>query len=102
MDVTQENLLETVRNIREMIKDHILPRLTNSECELADLRAITWPVCQNIIDEKLGLFATIPQKRKFLYHLDDTDAKKLLRSKGRIGNISSSVTAMEYQQIYSR
>ena len=52
MDVTQENLLETVRNIREMIKDHILPRLTDIECELSDLRSITWPVCQNIIDEK--------------------------------------------------
>jgi hypothetical protein len=53
------------------------------------------------MDEKCGLFATIGMKKKFLYHLDDTDARELLRRKGRISGISSQMTAIEYQHIFS-
>jgi hypothetical protein len=101
MEITQDNLLRTVQNIREMIKDHILPRLTELECEINDLRKVTWPVCQNVMDEKYGVFATMNMKRKFLYHLDDTDARELLKRKGRLGGISSQMTAIEYQHIFN-
>lgn len=100
MEITHDNMLLTIQNIREMIKDHILPRLTELECQLKDLRKVTWPVCQNVMDEKYGMFATLDMKRKFLYHLDDTDARELLRRKGRLGGISSQMTAIEYQHIF--
>lgn len=100
MEITHDNMLLTIQNIREMIKDHILPRLTELECQLKDLRKMTWPVCQNVMDEKYGMFATLDMKRKFLYHLDDTDARELLRRKGRLGGISSQMTAIEYQHIF--
>ena len=101
MEITQDNLLRTVQNIREMIKDHILPRLTEVECQLRDLRGVTWPVCQNVMDEKYGMFSTLDMKRKFLYHLDDTDIKELLRRKGRLAGVSSQMTAIEYQHIFN-
>lgn len=101
MEVTHENLLETITIMREFMKDHVLPRLTEVECQLSNLRKVTWPVCQHIMDEKCGLFATIGMKKKFLYHLDDTDARELLRRKGRISGISSQMTAIEYQHIFS-
>lgn len=100
MEVTHENLLKTVIIMREFMKDHVLPRLTDVECQLSDLRKVTWPVCQHIMDEKYGLFSTIAMKKKFLYHLDDTDARELLRRKGRISAISSQMTAIEYQHIF--
>ena len=100
MEITHDNMLLTIQNIREMIKDHILPRLTEVECQLNDLRKVTWPVCQNVMDDKYGMFATMEMKRKFLYHLDDTDARELLRRKGRVGGISSQMTAIEYQHIF--
>jgi hypothetical protein len=93
---------KTLEDIRTLIRENILPRITEMECQLADLRRVTWPVCQNIIDEKYGVFSTIPQKRKFMYHLDDSDARKLLERKGKLGNTPVLVTALEYQQIYNR
>ena len=101
MEITHENLLETVKIMREFMKDHVLTRLTEVECQLGDLRKATWPVCQHIMDEKYGLFSTIGMKKKFFYHLDDTDARELLRRKGRISGISSQMTAIEYQHIFS-
>jgi len=101
MEITQEDLLLTVRGMRDMIKDHILPRLTEVECQLNDLRKVTWPVCQNIIDTKYGMFSTLDMKYKLLYCLDDTDAKELLKRKGRLGDVSTQMTAIEYQHIFS-
>lgn len=100
MDIPPEKLLETVIKIREFMKDHILPRLTEVECQLQDLRTVTWPVCQNIIEK--SPLEKIEMKRKFLYHLDDEDAKNLLKLKHNISKVPAIISDREYQMIFGR
>ena len=86
--------------MRDFLKDHILPRLTEVECQLQDLRKVTWPVCQHILER--SPLEKIEMKRKFLYHLDDEEAKQLLRLKHKFGQIPAVVSEREYQLIFGR
>ena len=47
LSVQKEKELEILRDLRELVKDNILPRLTQLENEVYLLRRITWPVCQS-------------------------------------------------------
>lgn len=89
-----------IQIMREFLKDHILPRLTEVECQLKDLRAVTWPVCQHI-HEKSPL-EQIEKKKKFFYHLDDDDAKHLLKLKHKFSKVPAVVCEREYQLIFGR
>lgn len=89
-----------IQILREFVKDHILPRLTEVECQLRDLRAVTWPVCQNIIEN--SPLDKIEMKKKFLYHIDDEDAKQLLRLKHKFSKVPSIVSEREYQLIFGK
>ena len=89
-----------IQIMREFLKDHILPRLTEVECQLKDLRAVTWPVCQHI-REKSPL-DQIETKKKFFYHLDDEDAKHLLKLKHKFSKVPAVVCEREYQLIFGR
>lgn len=100
MDITPDKLLETVKTMREFMKDHILPRLTEVECQLKDLRAVTWPVCQHILER--SPLDRIEMKKKFMYHLDDEDAKQLLRLKHKFSKVPSVVCEREYQLIFGK
>ena len=100
MEITPETLLETVKIMREFMKDHVLPRLTEVECQLQDLRKVTWPVCQNIREN--SPLEQIESKKKFLYHLDDEEAKHLLRLKHKFSKVPAVVCEREYQLIFGR
>jgi hypothetical protein len=78
---------------------HILSRLDNLEAELSELRAVTWPVCQGIIDEKTGSLDNIPHKRRFFKFLHVDDIRNLLRIKARFMGISPSLVVAELQQV---
>ena len=55
-------------------------RLTNVEEELKELREVTWPVCQKILDKGNEL-NNIENKQNFFRDLDPDECKKLLKLK---------------------
>jgi len=55
---------EVLKSVRDLLKDHILPRLTNLEIEVKYLRGVCWPVCQGL-REKTQL-SDMQNKREFL------------------------------------
>jgi hypothetical protein len=55
---------EVLKSVRDLLKDHILPRLTDLEIEVKYLREVCWPVCQGL-REKTQL-SDMQNKREFL------------------------------------
>lgn len=81
MDLSQSDE-KTIQILREFIKDHLLPRLTDLEEEVRTLRHATWPVCQMIREQ--SQIDNIEYKKQFLKFLDVDEAKELLREKAKI------------------
>ncbi len=82
LTVNPNNVVEMAKTITEMrllIRDVLIPRITNLECDLRDLRKITWPVCQSL-KEKSQL-TDIDSKRLFLECLDENEVQDLLKTK---------------------
>ena len=45
LQVAPENTERALTELREFVKDHLLPRLTDLEAEVHLLRKFVWPVC---------------------------------------------------------
>jgi hypothetical protein len=75
---------EGTRFLREVI----LPRLDSHEAELRELREVTWPVCQGLLDENMP-FRNIEKKRRFLRWFDMDEIRRLVSLKARWCNIDS-------------
>ena len=72
-----EKILE---DLRELIKDNILPRLTQLEEEVRLLRKYTWPVCQSLSES--NALCDIQDKSEFLKQgVRDTDEALMLLSR---------------------
>jgi hypothetical protein len=80
MNVTCENKI--LQDVRELIKDIILPKLASLENELMELRRVTWPVCQSLREE--SQLRDQPSKTRFLEGLDEVEAKDLLLEKAKV------------------
>lgn len=79
----------------------ILKRLTDVEEELRELREITWPVCQMLLDKK-NQMNNIEEKKYFFSHLDPDECKKLLRLKNKLMHPwGGGRVEQEYRSIYS-
>ena len=72
---------DVLNSVRELLKDNILPRLTDLEEQVRLLRKVTWPVCQGI-REKTQL-DDIQSKKEFLRDLDVDEILVLLRLKSK-------------------
>ena len=81
MTVEPEDVPRILGKVRELLKDHILPRITELEEEVRLLRKVTWPVCQSI-REKTQL-DDIKCKREFLQSLDPDEVLMLLKLKSK-------------------
>jgi len=77
-----------------LVKDHILPRLTDLEEEVRLLRKVTWPVCQRQIET--SPLSDTESKREFFRHLSDEETLELLRLKSRLPN---SLVLTEFDRI---
>jgi hypothetical protein len=66
----------------KLLREVILPRLDAHEVELRELRAVTWPVCQGILDKQMP-FRNIDKKRRFLRWLDVDEIRQLIGLKAR-------------------
>lgn len=98
------NMSEKIlQDIRELIKDNILPRLTQLEEEVRLLRKYTWPVCQSLSEQ--SALGNIQDKREFMEQgtRDEEEARDLMcrkwalaeRMVSRRAVFSSSVSKTE-------
>jgi hypothetical protein len=78
MDLSVPSVLQSVR---ELLRDNIIPRLTNLEEQVRLLRKVTWPVCQGL-KEKSQL-DDIQSKREFLKELNPEEILMLLKLKSK-------------------
>lgn len=77
---------------------HILERLDNIEAGLIELREVTWPVCQGILD-KNGPFENKQEKRKFFNFMHLEDIINLLKLKAKFLGTSQDSVFSELQWI---
>ena len=87
LTVNPNNVVEMANIITQMrllIRDVLIPRITNLECDLRDLRKITWPVCQSLKEN--SQLTDIDSKRLFLECLDDQEVKDLLKEKAEFSH----------------
>lgn len=81
LSVNPEEVCKILEDVRLLLKDVILPRLDQLECEVKLLREVTWPVCQSL--KERHTLDDIRNKKKFLQHgvQNDQEALELLRKK---------------------
>lgn len=77
---------------------HVLSRLTEVEEGLRELREVTWPVCQGLLDRN-GPFNNRQQKYSFFRFLEKADALRLLRLKALFMGKSPDVVAEELRWV---
>jgi hypothetical protein len=78
---------------------HVFRRLDNFEAELYELREVTWPVCQGMLDTRAGTFANMKEKRRFFKFLHIDDIRKLLRLKAWFTGTSQDLVGEELRQV---
>jgi hypothetical protein len=78
---------------------HVFTRLDNLEAGLSELREITWPVCQGLVDKRTGPFQNMEQKRRFFKFIDVDEIRKLLRSKAVFMGICQDLVYEELRQV---
>ena len=78
---------------------HIFSRLDNLEAGLAELREVTWPVCQGLVDKRTGPFRNMEQKRRFFKFIDVDEIRKLLRAKAIFMGICPDLVYEELRQV---
>lgn len=77
--MTPDDPVKALKDLRELVKDHILPRLTQLEEEVRLLREVTWPVCQALRER-----SQLDDKTQFMRLLHDDEIIKLLKLKNEI------------------
>ena len=78
---------------------HVFRRLDNLEAELHELREVTWPVAQGLIEERSGGFQVLKDKRRFFRFLHVEDIMKLLKAKARFRQTSQDLVYEELRQV---
>ena len=78
---------------------HIFSRLDDLEASLAELREVTWPVCQGLVDERTGPFQNMKQKRRFFKFIDVDEIRKLLKAKAIFMGICPDLVYEELRQV---
>ena len=101
MDLTPEDPVKALKDLRDMIKDHILPRLTQLEEEVRLLRLVTWPVCQSI--RETSQISDIENKRTVLRMLHQDDIIELLKTKCDVSKkeLQFSTTHLTGEEMFS-
>lgn len=78
---------------------HVFGRLDNLEAELAELRDVTWPVCQGLVDNRAGVFANVKEKKSFFRFLHVDDIKRLLKRKAWFMGTDPGLVGEEFRQV---
>jgi len=80
MEVDGDKVCKIVQELRELIKDNILPRLTEIETEMKRLRLETWPVTQAISERDSFMDAEL-YKKNYICSMSPDTAESLLQRK---------------------
>ena len=78
-----EDTNQVLRDIRTLLKENIIPRLTDLEVEIKSLRRVTWPVCQSQLEPD-GPFQGLHEKKKFFLNLYEDEVYELFKLKASI------------------
>jgi hypothetical protein len=78
---------------------HVFTRLDNLEAELNELREVTWPVCQGLIEERSGSFQIMNAKRRFFKFIHVDEIMKLLKAKARFMRTYQDLVYEELRQV---
>lgn len=98
--ITIEDTNQILRDIRTLLKDNIIPRLTDLEVEIKALRRITWPVCQLQLETD-GPFQGLHEKKKFFLNLYEDEVYELLKLKARLrsGAVDQVLLDQEFNSV---
>jgi len=91
MSVKLEDVPRILKNVRELLKDVILPRISDLEEEVRLLRKVTWPICQGLREK--NQLDDMKCKKEFLQNLDQEEVLMLLKLK------SKGLLVEEYNQL---
>jgi hypothetical protein len=72
---------EALKQLRLLVCENLLPRITELEEQVRLLRRVTWPVCQRLTEK--NQLSDIESKRVFLQFLDDDEVWDLLMRKAQ-------------------
>jgi len=79
LSVDETNVYKVLADLRVLVRDNLLPRITQLEQELCELRWVTWPVCQSL--REVSQLNDLKTKQRFLSLLDYDVAMRLLHEK---------------------
>ena len=74
--------MDVLKEVRDLIRVNILPRLTELEEQVRLLRRVTWPVCQNL--RARDHMSETKLKQELLEYLDLDEIQWLLNEKKRV------------------
>lgn len=74
---------QILEDVRTLIRENILPRITELEIQLKDLRRLTWPMTQAQM-EMMGVIDNQRYRREFLKSVDLEEAELLIALKRKI------------------
>jgi hypothetical protein len=107
MDLTvsedPNELAKVLTDLRILVKDNLLPRITQLEYENQALRKVCWPVCQAL--RETSQMTDIENKRMFFHNMRDEEIYELLLEKSRLAfkkNWSSTQFFQEELSIVKR
>jgi hypothetical protein len=81
LSVKHEDSCKVLQDVRELLRDNVLPRLTNLEEQVRLLRKVTWPVCQGLREK--SQLSDIASKKEFLSTLEQDEVLVLLKLKSK-------------------
>jgi len=82
LKVSEKDACIVLQDVRELIKDCLLPRITQLEEEVRLLREVCWPICQSL--RETSQLTDITNKKKFLEILNSVEVEHLLNEKAKI------------------
>ena len=74
--------MDVLQEVRKLIRENILPRLTELEEQVRLLRRVTWPVCQSL--RSRDQMSETKLKQELLEYLDLDEIQWLLHEKKRV------------------
>jgi hypothetical protein len=74
--------MDVLKEVRDLIRVNILPRLTELEEQVRLLRRVTWPVCQTL--RARDHMSETKLKQELLEYLDLDEIQWLLNEKKRV------------------
>ena len=99
LTVAPEDVCKILKDVRDMIKDHLLPRIGQLELEVQALRLVTWPVCQSLREQ--SQLDDLVNKKMFLKMLESSEIRKLLIEKANVSRNPLRYSTSEMLEYYT-